>query len=171
LAPLDYQKEYYEITKDQPVLRNHYGIRMDFDMETHVAGGWMPSSFIQSANAMEECKDEYIHQDTIVSVQIYSDRDFGISFPTGTDIVETFKIREHKSTYNPSSQLLDEKIVFTPIADYLNRTSNYLDDKWYFLPLVCMLVTPPDVGEYTLRVVVRLSDGRELEQSIKAILE
>jgi hypothetical protein len=169
LASLDEQKEYFEIAEDRPVSRDHYGIRIDFDVETQIAECRRHGAFMQSAHAMGQCRDYYTYNDSIASIRIFSNRDFGDSFPAGADISEAFKVLRWKATYNPTTQQIGNDTVFFPIANYLNRL--YISIESDISPFDCKLVTLPDAGEYTFTVVAALSDGRELEQSIKVTLE
>lgn len=166
LVSVDDREEYLEIAGHRPVSRSHYGIRIYFDMEKYIAECRRSRSFIQSANAMEQCKDYYSLKDSIASIRIFSDRNFDASHPSGADISDCFMIREHVVT---STVPLVESLVLIPLTDYLK---NFVPNDYGDIgTITCMLATPPDTGEYTFTVIAHLSDGRELEQSIKTVLE
>ncbi|MDR2928171.1 MAG: DUF5034 domain-containing protein [Cytophagaceae bacterium] len=155
------------------VLRENYGIYMSFEMNIEVREVQpveqtakrqrTESLFIQSAYAVAPECDFYTQKDTIEYIQIFSDRDFDTSHPAGSDITDCFYATEHYTSENNVS-----------VNDYLNELVKYysrVDITWPVgVSLYCMPKTPPDAGEYTFTVVAQLSDGRRLEQSIKAVL-
>ena len=122
------------------------------------------SLFIQSAYAWScEPAPNYYPIDRIISIQIFSDKDFGQTHLAGTDIAELFTICE----WNYVTRVL----WLTSLEDYLKRSAPILHDS-DSIRLDC-LITAMDVehGEHNFRFVVKLSDGRILEQSITGVLE
>lgn len=150
---------------NNPVPRSHYGILIEFEMK-HIAKIQPSASLIRSAHAMEQCRDVYIPKDTITSIQFFTELNFDASHPAGTDISDHFMAMKVNVDWPAGTETYED----ISLADALKRWCD-LNRDGYIEPLSCVLVTPPDAGTYIFRVVVGLSDGRELEQSIKAILE
>ena len=145
--------EYVECRKD-------FGIWFIFETEKKVIANCKPVIFLimQSAYAVCECiEDTYYPKDKIISIQVFSDKDFGETHPSGTDISEFFKI------------LVGIHGGLISFESYFERPT----DDWRVLSdFVCVITTTPiKAGEYEFTFVVSLSDGRTLEQSIKAVLK
>jgi len=116
------------------------------------------SLFIQSAYACD-CEDAgYYLKERVTSIQVFSEKDFDETHPTSTDIAEFFKV------YKGSGILTS----FESYVKYLEPTFYTIID----LQFRCVLTANVfETGEYEFTFVVGLSDGRELKQSIKAVLE
>jgi hypothetical protein len=140
--------------ENRPTLKGDYGMAMLFDVERHedsVSQQIAKLRFIQAAYADAPQCDYYHVKDTVVAVQIFSNKDFSISDSVSVDVTNNFKVWGWN----------DER---TPIAEHLRPYE-------YSSSLNCVLVSPPAAaGTYTFTVVAQLSDGRKLEQSIEAVL-
>lgn len=154
--------------EDTSEYRKDFGVELVFDALPLETAAVRPagSPFIQSAYALEECiKYIYHPADSIVSIRVFADKDFGESHPAGTDVAEFFMIREWNG-YTPYPWL-------TTFEDYLKRPAPvFIWGSTAGFNLLCLFTaTAIDAGEYGLRFVVGLSDGRELEQSVTTVLK
>ena len=148
--------------------RTDFGVYIYFQCKTDstIEANYKPvnSLFIQSAYAFN-CGDRPIFYpiDSIISIQVFSDKDFGETHLAGTDIAKFFKICEwNYATRVPS---------LTSFEDYLKRPAPILNG-FYAIYFHCLITaTNVESGEHNFRFVVKLSDERILEQSIKGVLE
>jgi hypothetical protein len=145
------------------IFRKDFGIKIAFYTTGFITAKHEPvrSLFIQSAYALDCLPPIRYPIDSIVSIQIFSDRNFGKTHLAGTDIAEFFRIVEWSR----------KMWQFISFEEYLQRPAPTLDgDDAFYLP--CLITaTNVELGEHNFRIVVKLSDERILEQSIKAILE
>jgi len=142
--------------------RTDFGVNVRFKTEQNRIADYKPANsfFIQSAYAARECiEPKYYPLDSIVSIQIFADRDFGETHSAGTDISEFFKIHGLKFDFP----------ALVSLENFYKHTSIFLDNHFMFN---CVLVpVAVEAGEYEFTFVVELSDERTLTQSIKAVLK
>jgi len=139
--------------------RRDFGIRLVFETEKTVIANCKPlnSLFMQSAYACSCNNDTYYPKDSIISIQVFSDKDFGETHPAGTDIAEFFKVLTG---------------IHGPIISFESYFERPIEDWRVLSDFVCVLTeTNIKTGEYEFTFVVNLSDGRTLKQSIKTILK
>ena len=165
--------------ENRPIDKIHYGIKMVFNTRDIYAAICEPTNslFIQSAYACDCSPDEFYPQESIISINIFSDKNFGETHKAGTDISDLFGIMVWQEKEQVPPFPVEWGWALIPFADYLER----IVPTWYlaidnhgnrFFDFTCLMVSPPsEAGEYEFTVVVILSDERILEQSIKAILE
>jgi hypothetical protein len=145
----------------QPVNRNVYGIRLRFACQEQEIVSRLPAasvSLIRDAQAV--CcfcdDDRYTAKDSVVALKIFTDSVFDGTHPANTDISACFSVYDYNK-YVPVNSY-----TFNSIRPYI-----YSDNIW----ITCLLMTPPPVpGEYSFRVEVLLSDGREFVETVKATL-
>jgi hypothetical protein len=144
---------------DQPVNRNAYGIQLRFACQEKEIVSCLPAvSFIQSAQAVCcFCDDHhYTAKDSVVALKIFTGNDFDDSHPANTDISACFSVYSYDK-YVPVNSYPFDSI----------HPCGYNDNIW----ITCLLMTPPIApGEYSFRVEVLLSDGREFIETIKTTL-
>ena len=149
------------------IFRKDCGVDIWFRFTTEtIAAEYKPvkSLFIQSAYAWQCGNDPVLYPiDSVISVQVFSDKDFGETHLAGTDIAEFFKIREWDGK-TPFPKL-------TSFEEYLKRPARIIYNS-YSTHLCCLITaTNVEYGEHNFHFVVKLSDERILEQSVKGILE
>ena len=138
--------------------RKDFGVNFLFETEQIANRKPVHSLFIQSAYACKCPAPMFYPKDSIVSIQIYSDKSFDETHPAGANIAEFFKI--------------DEFSQLTSFEDYLKYTAPAFTSLFPYSWFRCVLTaTTIEEGEYEFTFVVGLSDDRILEQSIKTILE
>ena len=157
---------------DNPLeCRKDFGIEFVFETKNTVIANCKPvnSLFIQSAYACECEEYQYYAREGIISILVFSDKDFDETHPAGTDITEFFKIHEWDATQYP---YLAKLTSFESYFKYPRPSpaSVIYHDYWYRFYCVLM-ATDIEAGEYEFTFVVNLSDERTLEQSIKAVLQ
>jgi len=148
--------------------RTDFGVRISFQykIDSTIVTKHEPvkSLFIQSAYALITCPGPIFYPiDSITSIQVFSDKDFGETHLAGADISEFFKIREWNGQ-TPFPWL-------TSFEDYLKRPATILDGSIFIYFRCLITATDVEAGEHNFRFVVRLSDERVLEQSVKGVLE
>ena len=149
--------------EDNPIeFRKDFGVNIGFETEKTVIANCEPVHpfnilFIQPAYA--DCvEDTYIPKENITSIQVYSDKDFYESYPAGTDIGDFFKI------FGGNSRLTSfENFLKSPTIHYQAGLG-----LWFRCVLTATAI---ETGEYEFTFVIRLSDERILEQSIKTTLD
>ena len=122
------------------------------------------SLFLQPAFATTPCpKHIYYPKDSIVSIQVFSDKDFDQKHLAGTNVADFFKIcKSYGPNYVP---------ILFPFEEYLKYPAPILRDE-KVIDFFCLITaTHVESGEYNFRFVIKLSDGRILEQSIKGVLD
>ncbi len=148
------------------VFRKDFGVAIEFiayDVNM-LANCRHAGSFFPSAYACE-CPGSILYpKDSIVSIQVFSDKDFDETHLAGADIAEFFQIREWDS--HTSSPWL------TSFESYFKRPAPVFYEGGFYWWITCLLTaTNLKSGEYEFHFVVRLSDKRTLEQSVKAVLQ
>jgi len=138
--------------------REDFGVCIAFEIENTIIANYKPvySLFIQSAYA--DCPPgTFYPKNRIISIQVFSDKNFSETYPAGMDIAEFFKI------YEGGSRLAS-------FESYVNLAPSFSSppDIWFRCVLTATAI---EANEYKFTFVVGLSDERILEQSIKAILE
>ncbi|MCL2073042.1 MAG: DUF5034 domain-containing protein [Marinilabiliaceae bacterium] len=152
------------------IFRKDFGITIEFKTSvTKLAQHKQVSSFIvQTAYALDCEEDKYYAKENIVSIGVFSDKDFGETHPAGTNIADFFQIREYFGN-------IDEFGPFPWLVsfdDYFNRPQQEYDYVSFNHSYTCLITaTDVETGEYEFNFVVKLSDDRILEQSITAILK
>ena len=135
--------------------RKDFALVLAFDVERTFIAKCKPvhSLFLQSAFACSCYTPSYL-KESIISIQVFSDKDFGETHPAGTDIAELFKIW----------------IGETKLLSFENFIE--LPDITSYLRFACVLTeTSIDEGEYEFTFVVNLADERSYEQSVKNIFK
>jgi len=135
--------------------RKDFALVFKFDVERTFIAKCKPvhSLFLQSAFACSCYSPSYL-KESIISIQVFSDKDFGETHPAGTDIAELFKI------LIGGTKLLS-------FEDFIE-----LPDITSYLRFACVLTeTSIDEGEYEFTFVVNLADERSYEQSVKNIFK
>jgi hypothetical protein len=121
---------------------------------------------MQSAYACDCEGDIYYPKDKVVSIQVFSDKDFDETHPAGSDIAEFFKIRELGNYVQNQWQLT--LVSFESYFEYPAQT--FSGNPHIEIPCV-LTATTIEAGEYEFTFVFKLSDERTLEQSMKSVLE
>ena len=139
--------------------RNDFGVDLVFETENTLIANCQPVNYLFMQSAHADCPfDMYYPKENIISIQIFSDRDFCETHPSGTNIVEFFKIYDGAPLY---------LISFEDYLKYPLPT-----DGRFYLQFRCVLTTAAiEAGEYEFTFVVELSDERIFEQSIKSVLQ
>jgi len=107
---------------------------------------------MQSAFACSCYYPSYL-KESITSIRVFSDKDFGETYPAGTDIADLFKIL----ISGTKSISIEDFIDFHDIMTYHSK-------------FVCVLTENTiDEGEYEFTFVVDLADERTFEQSVTSI--
>ena len=147
------------------VFRKDFGVGLKFNAmpETTAACKFSTPFFIQSAYACSCVKGKGYPKDSVVSMQVFSDKDFGESHKVGSDISEFFQVREW-SEHTSFPYLIS-------FENYFKRPTPKLQDYFYFWITCLLTATTVEAGEYEFNFVATLSDGRVLEQSIHAVLK
>jgi len=138
--------------------RRDFGIWFVFETEKTVIANCKPlnSLFMQSAYACSCINNAYYPKDRIISIQVFSDKDFGETHPSGTDIADFFNV-----LMGIHGGIISFESFFEHPIPYWSVLSDF----------VCVLTaTTIKAGEYEFTFVVNLSDERTLEQSIKTVL-
>jgi hypothetical protein len=157
--------------ENQQITTDLYGVEMYFHLNKLLAELQPQKSFfIQNVYAAKCPENEYYPQDTIISIKIFSDQDFGEAYRAGADISDFFRMIEYSVQCSS---------VLIPFAEYLERyyiypyTHYYIENVEFFFTLTCFLKIVPDEvrGEHNFTFVVKLSDQRELKHTITTILE
>jgi len=162
----DYLTEIIGTFENPRDFRDDFGFRIFFNMNSWFASAGQPSNsfFVQSAYACTPAPA--LLQDTVISIKIFSDKDMNKMYPAGSDITSFFRVAYRYFNF-PSHIPFYEPLSF---FFYLNRT--HQEGGGELRMITCVMRTIDiDPGEYEFTVVVGLSDGRELKESIKAILE
>jgi hypothetical protein len=149
------------ITDDLLVFRKDFGVEIEFKADINLLANCQhfSSFFIQSAYAWSCAHDTYYPKDYIVSVQVFSNKDFDETHPAGSNVVEFFQIRG----WGGGGFHSFEEFLKYPAPEFSNMSS---------FRFTCLTTaTALEAGEYEFNFVVTLSDERVLEQSIKAVLE
>ena len=167
----------WEKVTDPNVIRENFAISITFLPEVFYKANFRPvnSLFIQSAYACSCPSDEYYPKENIVSIKVFSDKDFGKIHPAGTNIAEFFKIHEWEfSTYVVgNNQFMKSVPTFMSFESYIKRNPYFHFDGYNsgFWARCFLSAITIESGEYEFRFVFELSDERTLEQSIKTFLE
>jgi len=149
--------------------RKDFGFHIEFiaDITKVAKNKQTNNSLIQSAYAWSCEDDTYYPKNYIVSIQVFSDKDFDETHPVGSDISKYFKIREW---FGPG----DGFNLFpwlTSFDDYFG-IGGYESKGGFNNKITCLITaTTIETGDYNFNIVVRLSDDTFLEQSVQAILE
>ena len=115
------------------------------------------SLFIQSAYALDCIGDICSVKDHIISIQVFSDKDFG-EVSAGSDIAEFFRLYEWDKQSLSSKLISFEDYIDLPAPDFSERQ----------ISLSCFLTNITiEPGEYEFNFVIGLSDERTFTQSIK----
>ena len=151
-----------------PECRKDFAIWFVFETENTAIANCKPvnSLFMQSAYACDCSGDMYYPKDKIVSIQVFSDKDFDETHPAGSDIAEFFKIRELGNYIQNQWQLT--LVSFESYFEYPPQT--FSGSPHIEIPCV-LTATTIEAGEYEFIFVFKLSDERTLEQSMKSVLE
>ena len=151
-----------------PECRKDFAIWFVFETENTAIANCksVNSLFMQSACACDCEGDIYYPKDKVVSIQVFSDKDFGETHPAGSDIAEFFKIRELGNYVQNQWQLT--LVSFESYFEYPAQT--FSGNPHIKFPCV-LTATTIDAGEYEFTFVFKLSDERTLEQSMKSVLE
>ena len=150
------------------VFRKDFGVQIEFKADINMLANRVRvnSFFIQSAYAWSCEHDRFYPKNSIVSIKVFSNKDFSEIYPAGSNVAEFFQIREwsgNVNEYGPFPWL-------TSFEDYFQRPA---PEFWAFFDYkINCLITAINIeaGEYEFRFVVGLSDERVLEQTIKAVL-
>ena len=116
------------------------------------------SFFIQSAYACDCEAPTHYPKESITSIKVFSDKDFGETHPAGTNISDFFKIEDSRSQ-------------LTSFENYLEYFPPSFDGGVSLWFRCLVTATTIEAGEYDFTFVVELTDERIFEQSIKAVLE
>lgn len=162
-----YMEGHNDASGENPMnaIREDFGIQIVFETLTLPIAKCKPVSFslIQSAYACS-CEDGMFYpKESIVSVQVFSNKSFGETYPTGSDVAEFFQVREW-----------DGRTSYPWLSSFKNYFEHPADiaNEGFFFNIYCFLTAKNiEGGEYEFTFVVKLSDDRVLEQSIKAVLE
>ena len=160
----DYLIEIIGKFKNPMDFRDDFGFRIFFNMNWFASACQTPNSFfIQSAYACTPASA--LLQDTVISINFFSNKNIGETYPAGSDITSFFRVAYRYFNF-PSDVPFYEPLSF---FFYLNRTHQ---GEGGLRVMTCVMRAIDIVpGEYEFTVVIGLSDGRELKASIKAILE
>jgi hypothetical protein len=132
--------EAFILGQEENLPKENYRMELYFVMDIHE-----DSVKQEYPGADEPYCERYYTKDTVVAVQIFSDKDFVTSDSVNVDVTDKFSVQSWDGDYIPY----------------------YEDDP----TINCVLISPPSTaGTYTFTVVAQLSDGRKLEQSIEAEL-
>jgi len=146
--------------------RTDFGVAVRFKSRYEKIVNYKPvnSFFIQSAYATSiDCPEvKYYLLDSIVSIRIFSDKDFGETHSAGTDIAEFFKIQ-----YGIYGEEFDYWTL-TPLESFYKSSTSLQNHSMFNCVIVPVAV---EAGEYEFTFVVELSDERILTNSIKAVLK
>ena len=149
---------WFSALPDYVEFRRDFGVQFIFETEkTVMAKNCKPvnSLFMRSVYALDCVPDTYFPKEKIISIQVFSDKDFGETHPAGTDVAEFFKV-----------------LMGFDIVSFESFFENPVEELSFLLNFVCVLTaTNIKAGEYEFTFVVNLSDERTLEQSIKSVLE
>ena len=109
----------------------------------------------------DDCSDYYHAKDSIIGISITADVNFGELFEAGDDISELFRVVDYNGR--------DFKLI--PIAEYLQQLVRSVYD-YYDIGITSVLLDDPcvEAGEYVFTVTATLSDGRELTDTLEAII-
>ena len=143
------------------VCRKDFGLWIAFYADPIVAKRHpLNSLFIQSAYALDCVGDICSVKDSIISIQVFSDKDFGET-SAGSDIAEFFRLLKWDE-HSLSSKLIS-------FEDYLGFPKPDFGESRNF-SIRCFLTNIAiEPGEYEFTFVVGLSDERTLTQSIKTV--
>jgi hypothetical protein len=152
------------------VFRKDFGAEIEFKTNIKLLANQkhVGSFFIQTTYAFSCPEDTYEPREHIVSLQVFSDRDFGETHPAGANIAEFFKVSEWNWYYEGKESLFPG---LTSFEDYFQRPAPTFNAPPDYRINCLITETELEAGEYEFRFVVTLSDGRILENSIIAVLE
>ena len=134
--------------------RKDFALVLDFDVERTFIAKCEPvhSLFMQSAFACSCYYPSYL-KESITSIRVFSDKDFGETHPAGTDIAELFKI-------------LISGTKSLSVEDFIEHQDIMMNRSQF----ICVLTENTiDEGEYEFTFVVDLADERTFEQSVTSI--
>lgn len=142
-------------------LKAAYGIRMTIHCETTVFNTVPVGLLLNRSYATSwECPEpiQYHAKDSIVALRIISLGDFDNDHPAGSDISSAFKLFREQGFVSITDYLEEKPTVF-----YMEENKNIVLD--------ALLISPPvNDGDYSFRVEIETSDGRQLIQDTSEIL-
>jgi len=150
------------------VFRKDFGVEIKFIADIKLANsGCAGSFFMQSAYAWS-CEPDYFYpKNSIVSIQVFSDKDFGEKYPAGSNIAEFFQIREWPGGYYEETPFP----WLTSFEEYFKRPAPVFSSNFDYSIICLLTATTIEAGEYKFNFVIKLSDDRIIEQSITAVLQ
>lgn len=142
------------------VTKTAYGLRAVIQTEKLACIKTCPSLFIGSAYAFKcGCGPDYQYspKDTIISIKVFTEKDFDDSHPAGAEISDYFKV------FKP--------YLFSDINHYLvNQENVFVGYKEIVVTFDLLLMTPPASGvQHQFRIEVGLTDGRVLTETAKEV--
>lgn len=158
VAALDNSSEHLQLSTSNKITKQAYGIRLYISRNQLVHQKMLSNGlFTQSAFALscQPCMKTNLNpKDSIVAIQVISINEFNGSHLASSDVTEYFKFLEQNN--------------YSTIPQYLNQMQQHVDDL-FNLDLVADLmltVGPAIAGQYGFEVILTLSDGRTLSQTI-----